>query len=60
MPALRGIGLDCEATRVLLAVLRRSMVSDIVLREEAERFAIRDSIAAMAGVIDGSFDIRRS
>lgn len=36
------------------------MVSDIVLREEAERFAISDSIAAMAGVIDGSVDIRRS
>lgn len=59
MPALRGIGFDWEARRVLLCVLRRARVSEIVVREDADRLAIRDSIAAIAGVIDGSEDMRR-
>lgn len=35
------------------------MVSEMVETGEAERLAISDSIAAMAGVIDGSVLMRR-
>lgn len=54
MPALSGMGFDCDAKSVSLAVRRRSIVSDIVDKEEAERLAMSDSIAATAGVIEGS------
>lgn len=40
-------------------VWRRVIVSVMVLREAALRPAMRDSIAAMAGVIDGSDEMRR-
>lgn len=59
MPALSGMGLDWERRRVVEEVWRRVIVSVIVLREAAPRPAIRDSIAAMAGVIDGSDAISR-
>jgi len=59
VPADRGMEFDCAARRVLEADCRRVMVSVMVLREAALSTAMRDSIAAMAGVMDGSEEMRR-
>jgi len=59
VPADRGMGLAWEARRVVDALWRRVIVSVMVEGDSAERMAINDSIAAMAGVIDGSVLVRR-
>ena len=58
MPALSGMGFDWEASRVALVDSNRETVSEIVEGLDAWRTAISDSMAAMAGVIDGSFEMR--
>jgi len=59
VPADRGMGLDWEARRVVEALWRRVIVSVMVEGDVAERMAINDSIAAIAGVVDGSLLMRR-
>lgn len=54
VPALRGIEFVWDARRVLLPLSRRASVSEIVDRDDACSNPIKDSIAAIAGVIDGS------
>lgn len=53
------MGLAWEARRVVDALCKRVIVSVMVEGDSAERMAINDSIAAMAGVIDGSVLVRR-
>lgn len=59
VPALREIGLLCDAASVSLPLLSKVRVSEMVVTFEADRAAMRDSIAAIAGVIEGSLSTRR-
>lgn len=59
VPALRGMGLLCDAASASLPLLSRFRVSEIVVTLEADKAAMSDSMAAMAGVIEGSVSIRR-
>lgn len=53
------MGLLWDSARVLLPLLSKFKVSEIVVTFDAERAAMRDSMAAIAGVIDGSLSTRR-
>lgn len=57
VPAESGIGFDWESISASLFFFSRSTVSEMVVSDDVDKLAIKDSIAAIAGVIEGSVDI---
>ena len=58
VPADKGIGFRCEARSFWDCVDNSANVSEIVVNGEVASRLIRDSIAAMGGVMFGSLCIR--